>query len=139
MWSEESELDDAITALGLSEAVVRLDESEAARVTAELLERFVVGRPRVWWHALREPVRRSEHPAGDGHLLLRRLPATGVCWLILAGEGDSPPVYRMDPVHVPALLSECPFFEYYAMDQRGRWLVCENGHNQVMVCGDLQL
>ena len=91
-----------------------------------------------WWEALREPVAYST--PSDGIALMRRLiPSEENVWLVAEDSGKKIGnfwLYEGTVGAVCAILRECPAFEYYIVDKKMNWLVCENHHGQVVASGE---
>jgi hypothetical protein len=58
----------------------------------------------------------------------------GKCWFIPETEPKPRPVYLIELAHLPALLNDCPYFEYYVVATDFDWLVSESDHNVYFVC-----
>ncbi|HYI02785.1 hypothetical protein [Hyalangium sp.] len=132
----EEEIDSAMAALGVNPGGwLKLPPAQAREVCHAAQDRFVVGNPRSWWLALKQPADRHEFPKGDGCNAVHTLvpPSNERCWFIPETEEAELPVYDILVADLPGVLGSCQFFEYYLVGKNLDWLVVENDHNEVLV------
>jgi hypothetical protein len=92
-----------------------------------------------WWEALREPVYSAQVP--DPIKALEQLiPGNESVWFIAEASGKKELgnfwLYEGDVSAICAVLRECPAFEYYVVERRMRWLLCENHHGLLIGSGE---
>jgi hypothetical protein len=115
---------------GLS--VRKLSNEDAKNIVLAARAKYVYGNPRAWWLSLRIE---AETVNSGGVCISKLLPSSvQAVFVIPETESADPPVYELSPVSLDALLNDCPFFEYYVVDQTLGWLVIESDHNQFLVC-----
>ena len=113
-----------------------------------ILERIVVERTNYskdaisrlwWWEGLKEPVTCTS-PPDPISFIQRLLPQDQSVWLAIEDEGDKTIgnfwLYEGTVFSACEVLRECPAFEYYIVDKKMRWLVCENHHGLVIASGE---
>ena len=110
----------------------RVREEIAAGIQMQAKSKFVLDNPRAWWMSLSRPYEQFDSTKMN---LSDVLPArTGRGWLIAETETPNLPVYSVDLGELPALLEECPYFEYYVLGSDLSWIVAETDHNVYFVC-----
>lgn len=134
------EIEMAIGRLALSERVQRLAKEDAAQITAELLNSFVVGGGRRWWwEAFRDPSASKAFPGDMGfeHIVELVPNRSEICWFVVEDvKADSYPVYEATPEDVASIVGECFAFEYYIAPKSKNWLICENHHGRIIGVGE---
>jgi len=115
---------------GLHVKLLPLDQSIC--IQNSLKAKFVCGEPRAWWMSLSHEARtiQTYNPAN----LANHLPsAVERCWFLAETEEETIPVYEIVTSDLSALISDCPFFEYYLAPFDEQWLVMESDHNLLYV------
>lgn len=133
----EREIDGVLERLRIPrEQFERQGLAEGRRVVTAARDRFVVGDPRVWWLSPRLPCRTSPYAQEHWAECLRRElpPGTSACWLVIeTDEGkEDLPVYRVQARHLPPVLGECSFFEYYVVGEHHDWLLIDTDHDELL-------
>lgn len=68
------------------------------------------------------------------------IPASESVWFIAEARGKKHVgnfwLYEGEVSAICAVLRECPAFEYYVVEKKMRWLVCENHHNVLIASGE---
>jgi hypothetical protein len=113
-----------------------------------ILERIVAERTNLskdaidglwWWEALKEPVAHKVPPEPIS-FIQSLLPPDEPVWFVAEDGGDKKIgnfwLYEGTPSAACAVLHECPAFEYYMVDKKLRWLICENHHGYVIASGE---
>jgi len=63
-------------------------------------------------------------------------------WLVAEADGQKTEsafwLYDATGEAIRRILPECYHHEYYIVDRKMSWLLCENHHNVVIACGDLK-
>jgi hypothetical protein len=107
--------------------------TERTRLSAGAIDRLW------WWEALKEPVA-SKAPPDPITFIQGILPADAAIWFVAEAGGQKRIgnfwLYEGTPSVVCAVLRDCPPFEYYIVDKKMRWLVCENHHGYVIGSGE---
>jgi len=132
----EKQLDRAITVLGIPIEVFRKCAPDHAKlIVGKARERFVIGNPRAWWMALKQPFESFDYSEGLGFEdLIRHIPTgNDKCWFVPETEEEYPPVFDATVGRITEVLGECAYFEYYLIGKEFDWLVLENDHNQIIV------
>lgn len=92
-----------------------------------------------WWEALREPVSFAQVP-DPIKTLEQLLPVGESVWFIAEARGQKEIgnfwLYEGEAQVICAVLRECPAFEYYVIDKKMKWLVCENHHDLLIASGE---
>jgi hypothetical protein len=110
----------------------RVSDEVAADIQTQAKSKFVIDNPRAWWMSLSRPYEQFDSKKTK---LSDVLPGrTGRGWLIAETEMANLPVYAIDLSQLPALLGECPYFEYYVLGSDLNWIVAESDHNVYFVC-----
>ena len=127
---------EAIASLGLGDRVRVLGRSECeavlAEITAALLE---VPSATFWWSHLKMPS--SSWPTENGYRFIPEIVPTpeSPAWFISGLTDDEKSVFECAPALVPAIIGECPCFEYAVVDRQLKWIVIENHHDVVIAAG----
>lgn len=113
-----------------------------------ILERIIASRTSLnsaavsalwWWEALREPVAYTQ--PSDALCTLKALidPNESIWFVVEAGsqkERGNFWLYDSKIGPVCAVLQELPLVEYYIVQKKLQWLVCENHHGLVIASGE---
>jgi hypothetical protein len=139
MQSNADEIQRATETLGFPrERFGRLAPEEARRVYDSALRHFVPhGQPRWWWEHF--PASTGVHfPGGEGRNHLTEIvPDENERVWFVAEDFVRPEysVWEASARDVQAVIDECSGFEYYLIQRRFGWLVCENHHDVVIAVG----
>jgi hypothetical protein len=119
----------ALAEKGLSHRKMSVQESAA--IVNRGKDKFVFGNPRSWWLSLK--VVPEQHSSGD--TVISSFVSDGsLGWFIPETENERLPVYRLSAKEAEWLIQECPFFEYYFLNEGFSILVIENDHDEFLVC-----
>lgn len=134
-----SEVERAISVIGIGDLIHRLPAPEAVVLRAELVSEFVKGRDRrFWWEAFSHPSEELHFSDGSGFTHIEALVPDPKerCWFMVEDfdSGDFP-IYEATPELAVKIISECHGFEYYLIAKDRRWLLCENHHDVVVGVG----
>jgi hypothetical protein len=122
-------------AVNLKVQLNRLPKETAVEFVKSVRARFVRGNPRVWWLDWALPC--VQYDASKATLSELMPKNAGIVFLVPElDDGSELPVYKVPASEVEGLLNECPFFEYYVVEQGQHWLVTETDHGMFFVCGD---
>ena len=139
MNTNADEIKRATKALGFSpERFRRLPLEEASRVYQSALRHFIPkGQPRWWWEHFPESTG-VHFIDGDGWQYLTEFvpDADEPVWFI-ADDFVAPEysVWEATVGDIRAVVAECYGFEFYVIQQKFRWLVCQNHHHVVVAVG----
>jgi hypothetical protein len=110
----------------------KMTAAKAADIHSHALCEFVAGSPRAWWLSLKTRPTLWSNNDKMLHELVDDKNAQG--WFIPETGEDNPPVYRLSANEAELIVRDCPFFEYYFLDEQITVLVIENDHNEFLVC-----
>ena len=114
----------------------RFDDATAATIVERARDKFVVGRPRVWWLQLKMPKRVFDYEFVFQHLL-EHIPARDTrVWFIPDGETPERAVFDVDKKWLPLVLNECIYFEYYVVGQANDWIILDTDHDELIFVSD---
>jgi hypothetical protein len=114
----------------------RLDDAAATQAVARARDKFVVGRPRIWWLDLKLPKRVFDYEFVFEHLL-EHIPAHDTrVWFIPDGERPERAVFDVDKKWLIPVLTECIYFEYYVLGQANDWLILDTDHDELIWVSD---
>lgn len=130
---------DAIHTLGLTGGDIRLLEEKANAGLYDTLENHFVNSKnrRWWWEDFRHECHLLANAIESPDILKDIIPAGAAVWFMVEADNGQKwyPIYEVQPAVIPAILGECPFFEYYVIDKAQQWLLCENHHGALVATG----
>lgn len=92
-----------------------------------------------WWDALRPPVAHRV-PPDPISFIQGLLPPDEPIWFVAEDDGGKRTgafwLYEGTPSAACAVLRECPAFEYYIVEKKMGWLICQNHHGCVIASGE---
>jgi hypothetical protein len=92
-----------------------------------------------WWESLKEPVAQTV-PREPISFIKDILPPDEPIWFVAEDSGKKKIgnfwLYEGTPSAACAILQECPAFEYYVVEKKMGWLICENHHGCVIASGE---
>lgn len=135
------EIENAIVTLKLKSDDIRLLEGESGvRVFKDLENHFVKSKNKRWWW---EDFRQQSFSFKDSEnqqieLLNKLIPDLSEKVWLMAEDDDEEffPIFETRPTIIKDILVECFAFEYYIIDKKKEWLLCENHHNRFIGIGD---
>ncbi len=113
-------------------AFLRCTDAEAAEIAQRARAAFVVGNPRVWWLALKEPHTRQSSVRVPIDAILPSPCATA--WFVVEDDTPTLPVYELSPAEVELIRRAGPALEFNYVDKQLRWMVIETDHDEFIVC-----
>ena len=133
------ELEQAIKTLNFSRDIIdRTDIEFNKKLYFTLLEKFVEGKDRRWWW---EAFKKSfqfqsfDYPPEHFNAIIPNL--NQHVWFMIEDDHESfYPIYDVDPKFLKSILDECFGFEYYIINKKQTWLLCENHHNILIGIGE---
>jgi hypothetical protein len=136
----KTEIQNAINKLKLTTSDIQLlDNDTGENVFNECVAYFRKSGDRRWWW---EDFKFStfsviglEYPFNH---LDKIIPLNeGKVWLIVEDNYEPfYPVYDCNPKVIEKVIAECFGFEYYVIDKKKEWLLCENHHDRLIAIGD---
>ncbi|MCL3782745.1 hypothetical protein EMN47_20350 [Prolixibacteraceae bacterium JC049] len=139
MGEVNQEISNAIKILNLTdEQISLLDFSTGKKLYFELLDFFVSSGDRRWWW---EDFKLAsfdfveyEKPFEKLHEIIPDL--ENKVWLMVEDDQEEYyPIYDCEPSIIGQVIGECFGFEYYVIDKKMDWLICENHHNRLIGLG----
>ena len=142
MGTITKEIDIAIKSLNIRpELFLKLEKEQNEKLYEILLDKFVKsGNRRWWWEDFKLSSYTFEEDP-DRIEQLRKILADikeTVWFMPEDDENDFYPIYEATPNVIPAILSECFYFEYYIIGKQAKWLICENHHNNLIGIGSIE-
>jgi len=134
MWTVESEVDDALLNLNLSDVeMVKCTPSESAEIQKKAMQLYVKGNPRSWWMGLTMPHLAYDYDFPSDHIA-KHIPKTeGRVWWIPETEKEDLCVYDAKPEVISRVMAETAQFEYYVLGKDLSWLIIETDHGELWV------
>src|SRR5689334_22171778 len=117
MHHTESWVLEAIDTLGIATRVRRIVEPERSQVLGQVTSAFLE-RPDAsfWWSNLAVPLLQWHTEDAFTHLPRLVSDPSARCWLITGLDDEGKGVFECSPALAPALIGECPGFEYALVD-----------------------
>ena len=126
-----SELIEAIDIFELKDEVVEIRDRQKDRLITDIMRKFVVGNPRVWWLAFKKTPKNFSF---DDEFQYQRISQffdnNDVCYLIT--ELDTIHLFKLSVRNIIKIIGECSFFEYYITDLKMQNLLCETDHGDLL-------
>ena len=127
------------------EAEMRLVEPHRFKAILEriIAKRTDLGKDAIsglwWWEALKAPVTYKTPSEPISFIQSLLLPNEPI-WFVAEESGDKACgnfwLYESTPSIACDVLKECPAFEYYIVEKKMGWLICENHHGCVIASGE---
>ena len=125
------ELREAINSLDDKAEVIEIQNVAKDNIITDIMNKFVVGTPRVWWLAFK---RKPKSISFDDEFQYQRINQffndDEVCYLIT--ELETIHVFKLSVRKIIKILGECSFFEYYITDLKFQNLLCETDHGDLL-------
>jgi hypothetical protein len=139
MGEVTSEVEQAIKTLNLSQEIIyRTERAFNESLYHELLAKFVDGKDRRWWwEVLKDSFGfvKLDYPPDHLNELIPDLQQN--VWFMIEDDRENVyPIYDVKPQYIGKILSECFGFEYYIIDKKQTWLLCENHHKYLIGVGE---
>ena len=125
------ELKEAINSLDNKNEVMEIQNIAKDNIIADIMNKFVIGNPRVWWLAFKK---KPKSVSFDDEFQYQRISQffdnNDVCYLIT--ELDTIHLFKLPVRNIIKIIGECSFFEYYVTDLKMQNLLCETDHGDLL-------
>ena len=125
------ELKEAINSLDNKNEVMEIQNIAKDNIIADIMNKFVIGNPRVWWLAFKK---KPKSFSFDDEFQYQRISQffddNDVCYLIT--ELDTIHLFKLPVRNIMKIIGECSFFEYYVTDLKMQNLLCETDHGDLL-------
>ena len=125
------ELKEAINSLDNKNEVMEIQNIAKDNIIADIMNKFVIGNPRVWWLAFKK---KPKSFSFDDEFQYQRISQffdnNDVCYLIT--ELDTIHLFKLPVRNIIKIIGECSFFEYYVTDLKMQNLLCETDHGDLL-------
>ena len=125
------ELKEAINSLDNKNEVMEIQNLAKDNIIADIMNKFVIGNPRVWWLAFKK---KPKSFSFDDEFQYQRISQffdnNDVCYLIT--ELDTIHLFKLPVRNIIKIIGECSFFEYYVTDLKMQNLLCETDHGDLL-------
>lgn len=125
------ELKEAINSLDNKNEVMEIQNIAKDNIIADIMNKFVIGNPRVWWLAFKK---KPKSFSLDDEFQYQRISQffdnNDVCYLIT--ELDTIHLFKLPVRNIIKNIGECSFFEYYVTDLKMQNLLCETDHGDLL-------
>ena len=125
------ELKEAINSLDNKNEVMEIQNIAKDNIIADIMNKFVIGNPRVWWLAFKK---KPKSFSFDDEFQYQRISQffdnNDVCYLIT--ELDTIHLFKPPVRNIIKIIGECSFFEYYVTDLKMQNLLCETDHGDLL-------
>ena len=125
------ELKEAINSLDNKNEVMEIQNIAKDNIIADIMNKFVIGNPRVWWLAFKK---KPKSFSFDVEFQYQRISQffdnNDVCYLIT--ELDTIHLFKLPVRNIIKIIGECSFFEYYVTDLKMQNLLCETDHGDLL-------
>ena len=125
------ELKEAINSLDNKNEVMEIQNIAKDNIIADIMNKFVIGNPRVWWLAFKK---KPKSGSFDDEVQYQRISQffdnNDVCYLIT--ELDTIHLFKLPVRNIIKIIGECSFFEYYVTDLKMQNLLCETDHGDLL-------
>ncbi|MEO6722132.1 MAG: DUF6756 family protein [Ferruginibacter sp.] len=140
MGEVKDEIQNAIQKLRLDRSDIQLlDNYTGEKIFNECIKHFLKsGDKRWWWEDFKFPSSSVADLDNPFKYIDKIIPLNeGNVWLIVEDDDDLfYPVFDCNPNVIKGIIEECFGFEYYIIDKRKEWLLCENHHNRLIAIGE---
>lgn len=125
------EFKEAINSLDNKNEVMEIQNIAKDNIIADIMNKFVIGNPRVWWLAFKK---KPKSFSFDDEFQYQRISQffdnNDVCYLIT--ELDTIHLFKLPVRNIIKIIGECSFFEYYVTDLKMQNLLCETDHGDLL-------
>ena len=125
------ELKEAINSLDNKNEVMEIQNIAKDNIIADIMNKFVIGNPRVWWLAFKK---KPKSFSFDDEFQYQRISQffdnNDVCYLIT--ELDTIHLFKLPVRNIIKIIGECSFFEYYVTDLKMQNLLYETDHGDLL-------
>lgn len=125
------ELKESINSLDNKNEVMEIQNIAKDNIIADIMNKFVIGNPRVWWLAFKK---KPKSFSFDDEFQYQRISQffdnNDVCYLIT--ELDTIHLFKLPVRNIMKIIGECSFFEYYVTDLKMQNLLCETDHGDLL-------
>ena len=125
------ELKETINSLDNKNEVMEIQNIAKDNIIADIMNKFVIGNPRVWWLAFKK---KPKSFSFDDEFQYQRISQffdnNDVCYLIT--ELDTIHLFKLPVRNIMKIIGECSFFEYYVTDLKMQNLLCETDHGDLL-------
>ena len=125
------ELKESINSLDNKNEVMEIQNIAKDNIIADIMNKFVIGNPRVWWLAFKK---KPKSFSFDDEFQYQRISQffdnNDVCYLIT--ELDTIHLFKPPVRNIIKIIGECSFFEYYVTDLKMQNLLCETDHGDLL-------
>jgi len=125
------ELKETINSLDNKNEVMEIQNIAKDNIIADIMNKFVIGNPRVWWLAFKK---KPKSFSFDDEFQYQRISQffdnNDVCYLIT--ELDTIHLFKLPVRNIIKIIGECSFFEYYVTDLKMQNLLCETDHGDLL-------
>ena len=125
------ELKESINSLDNKNEVMEIQNIAKDNIIADIMNKFVIGNPRVWWLAFKK---KPKSFSFDDEFQYQRISQffdnNDVCYLIT--ELDTIHLFKLPVRNIIKIIGECSFFEYYVTDLKMQNLLCETDHGDLL-------
>ena len=125
------ELKEAINSLDNKNEVMEIQNIAKDNIIADIMNKFVIGNPRVWWLAFKKKPKSFSFDDEFQHQRISQFfDNNDVCYLIT--ELDTIHLFKLPVRNIIKIIGECSFFEYYVTDLKMQNLLCETDHGDLL-------
>lgn len=134
--------EDSARELQLEIQFQKLPPEEGAKIYFSALAHFTnaKGNPRWWWEHFRDELPQASRCWRDGiafERITKIVPdADEQVWFIPEEDRTPYPVYLTSPKVIQKVIGNACGFEYYILDRKLKWLLCENHHEVMVAVGE---
>jgi hypothetical protein len=134
MWTVESELEEAFSALNLPESDLRkCSLAESTEIQTNAMQLYVNGNPRSWWMGLKRPHLAYNYDFPSDHIVEHMPSNDERVWWIPETEQEHLYVYDVRPLVINKIMEKTAQFEYYVLRKDLSWLIIETDHGELWV------
>ncbi|CAK7043281.1 MAG: hypothetical protein CITR_01854 [Citrobacter freundii] len=136
------ELENAIKNLGIHD--YHVDRPE--QIISEIKDIYVNGNPRAWWLSLKHRQHIYSYTDNSAYknisqIVHKQFNESNVInkyiFLIADEDNEQMHVYNIPLNSLSDIIESCRYFEYYVVDHKLSWLICENDHGDLIVCSTI--
>ncbi len=132
MWTVESEVNEALTDLNLSQDdLIKCASLESINIQKRAMDIYVHGNPRSWWMGLTKPHIAYDYDFPSDHIVELMPNKDQRVWWIPETEKESLCVYDIKPESISAIMEKTAQFEYYVLGKDFSWLIIETDHSEL--------
>ena len=137
MWTVESEIEEALVKLNLSEDELRkCSPEEAFSIQKKVMQLYVEGNPRSWWMGLKKPHLAYDYDFPSDYITVHMPKSESRVWWIPETEKENLCVYDVIPNVISRIMEQVAQFEYYVVGRDLDWIIIETDHGQLWVVNE---